>query len=160
MAENKGNENIDIKFNKEIDLIALLKIVWNGRKTLFISLIVFSFLGLFVAIFSEEEYSVSTTMVPQLNNSSSRMGGLSSLASLAGFNMDMSSGSNELSPILYPQIVGSTTFLTEIMNANYSFDELDEKINLFDYYTNYYNPGVLGIVKKYTIGLPGLILSS
>ncbi len=38
------------------------------------------------------------SMVPQIESPSSKLGGLSSLASLAGFDMDMSGGSNEISP--------------------------------------------------------------
>jgi uncharacterized protein involved in exopolysaccharide biosynthesis len=144
----------------EIDLIALAKVLWDGRRVVIKIVIIFAFLGLFVALFSKKEYTASTTMVPQINNSSSKMGGLSSLASLAGFNLDMNAGGNELSPMLYPQIVTSTEFQLEIINAKYSFEELDEEVTLFDYYMDYSKPGLFGVIKKYTIGMPGLIIGA
>lgn len=144
----------------EIDLIALVRSIWKGRRTIIKSIIIFTFLGLFVALFSQKEYTASTTIVPHLSSGSSKMGGLSSLASLAGFNLDMGSGDSELSPRLYPQILNSTSFLLEIINSEYSYDELQEEVTMYDYYLNYYKPGLFPIIKKYTIGLPGLILTS
>jgi uncharacterized protein involved in exopolysaccharide biosynthesis len=70
----------------------------------------------------------------------------------------MSGGAGDISPVLYPQIVNSTAFQLEIMNAKYSFDELDKEVSLFDYYINYYKPGLFGVIKKYTVGLPGIII--
>lgn len=157
--KEKNIDQID-KSSDEIDLIALAKTLWNGRRTVIITVIIFAILGLFVALFSPKEYTASTTMVPQINSASSKMGGLSSLASLAGFNLDMNAGGNELSPIIYPKIVSSTEFQLKIINTKYSFEELDEEVTLFDYYMDYSKPGLFGIIKKYTLGLPGVVISA
>lgn len=142
----------------ESDLIMLLTLFYNKRKSIFIILLVFILTGLFIAVFSQKQYTSSTTMVPQINNPSMNMGRLSSLASLAGFNLDMNKSELELSPLLYPKILASTSFQLEIMNAEFEFEELEEKHTLFDYYKSYYNPGVLGKLKKYTIELPFYLL--
>jgi capsular polysaccharide biosynthesis protein len=147
----KGNED-------EIDLIALARTLWEGRRTVIKTMFIFTVLGFIIAIFSPKEYTATTTMVPQVNNPSAKMGGLSSLASLAGFNLDMNMGGNEISPMLYPQILSSISFQLEIMNAKYKFEELEKEISLYDYYLNYYKPGLFSALKKYTIGLPGVIL--
>lgn len=157
MVEKEKNIDQIDKSGDEIDLIALAKTLWNGRKTVIITVIIFAILGLFIALFSPKEYTASTTMVPQINSGSSKMGGLSSLASLAGFNLDMNAGGNELSPIIYPQIVSSTEFQLKIINTKYSFEELDEEVTLFDYYLDYYKPGLFVVLKNYTIGLPRVI---
>lgn len=160
---NKDSSISSKKFKNqtdEIDLIALAKTLWEGRREVIVTTVVFMLIGLFVAIFSQKEYTATTTMVPQLNSPASKMGGLSSLASLAGFNLDMGTGGGELSPTLYPQIVSSISFQLEIMNATYRFEELEEEVTLFDYYMDYYKPGIFSIIKKYTIGLPGVILST
>jgi len=143
----------------EIDLIAIAQNIWKGRRTIIKTVIIFTFLGLSVALFSKKEYKASTIMVPQIDNTS-RVGGLSSLASLAGFNVDMNAGANAISPNLYPMIISSTGFQLEIMNTEYMFEELDKPISLLDYYLSVHKPGLFGIIKKYTVGLPGLILSS
>lgn len=144
----------------EIDLIALAKTLWERRRTVIKTVIIFVFLGFFIAIFSPKEYTATTTMVPQINSPSAKMGGLSSLASLAGFNLDMNMGGNEISPMLYPQIVSSISFQLEIMNTEYRYEEIEEEVSLYDYYLNYYKPGIFSVLKKYTIGLPGVILKA
>ncbi|MDO9592321.1 MAG: Wzz/FepE/Etk N-terminal domain-containing protein [Erysipelotrichaceae bacterium] len=144
----------------EIDLLALVKTFWNGRKTIILSVISGAILGIVVAMVSPVEYTATTVMVPQLgNDSQSKLGGLGGLAALAGISLDMSQGS-ELSPLIYPQIVSSIPFQLELMNAPLNFQEYTMPISLFDYYTKYSKTSVLGTVKKYTIGLPFVILKA
>jgi hypothetical protein len=144
--------------NDEIDLVALAKQVWKGRKTIFIALGIGAILGVFIALFSPKEYTAKTVMVPQLEGSS-KSGGLSSLAALAGISVDMSA-SSELSPLIYPQIVGSIPFQLELMNTPLDFVKVDRPVSLFEYYTEYSKPSLLSSVKKYTIGLPGILIGA
>jgi uncharacterized protein involved in exopolysaccharide biosynthesis len=155
-----NTEKKDPNKENEIDLILVARTLWNRRINILRIIIVFGILGLFVAIFSRKEYSASTTMVPQINNQSAKLGGLSSLASIAGFNLDMNMGSNEISPMLYPQILNSITFQLEIMNSEYSFEEFEEEKTLYAYYIDHYKPGVFTNIKNYTVGLPNLILKN
>ena len=144
----------------EIDLIALAHTIWRGRKRIIITVIIFALIGLLIALFSPKEYTVSTTMVPQLSNRSSKLSGLSSLAAMAGFNLDMNMETSELSPYIYPQIVQSAPFQLEIMNTPFTFSDVDHPVSIYKYYTEYYQPGILSLVAKYTIGLPGVIITA
>jgi len=145
----------------EIDLIALAKTVWENRKTIIKTTLIFFVIGLFVAIFTPKQYSVTTVMVPQVADGTSKLGGLSSLAAMAGFNLDMSTGS-QLNPNIYPQIVQSIPFQKELMYTKLNFEGFEEKISLYDYYTDpqYSKSNPLGIVKNFTICLPGTILKA
>jgi uncharacterized protein involved in exopolysaccharide biosynthesis len=144
----------------EIDLIQLAKTLWKGRKTVIISVAISSVIGIAVALLSPKAFTVSTTMVPQVSSNQSSLGGLSSLAAMAGFNLDMGGGDGSLSPLIYPQIVGSVPFLLELMNTPFTFSEAEKKVTIFHYFTEISKPGVLSIVKKYTIGLPFVILKA
>jgi LPS O-antigen subunit length determinant protein (WzzB/FepE family) len=145
----------------EIDLIALAKKLWLGRKTIFQTVAVFALLGVLVALLSPKEFTSTSTIVPQLGGESgSKLGGLGGLAALAGVNLDMQSQGTDLSPIVYPQIITSIPFQLELMNTPLNFQDYPEPVTLFDYVTKLQKPSVLGIVKKYTVGLPGLILSA
>jgi uncharacterized protein involved in exopolysaccharide biosynthesis len=144
----------------EIDLIAIAKTMWNGRKLMIRTVIVFIILGFAIAIFSDKEYTASSTMVPQLSSSKSKMGGLSSLAAMAGFNLNMNMESNELSPYIYPQIVQSVPFQLELMEAPLNFEGIDHPISIYEYYMEYAKPNVISVVTKYTIGLPFVILKA
>src|SRR6056297_1037144 len=100
--ENHNKARVD---SDEIDLIALAKTLWDNRRTIFRIVVIFTSLGLLIALFSKNEYTASTTMVPQTSNPTAKIGGLSSLASLAGFNLDMGAAGYDISPVLYPQII-------------------------------------------------------
>ena len=54
--------------DNEIDLIALAKTLWNGRKTVIKTTLIFMAIGLFVSIFSQKEYTSYTSFVPQTSD--------------------------------------------------------------------------------------------
>lgn len=158
MEEQKPNIEQKPAAEDEIDLIALAKKIWDGRKTIIICTLVGLVLGVFVALTSPKEYTANAVMVPQLGNNS-KLGGLGGLAALAGINMDMSQ-STELSPLIYPQIVSSVPFKLELMNTPINLSDFKEPVTLFDYYTKHQKKSLLGTVKKYTIGLPFLLIKA
>ena len=153
------NKKIAANEDDSIDIIALLKEFWGARKTILKITLVFFFLGLFVAIFTKNEYSASTTFVPLAQGKSSG-GSLGSLASLAGINLGGGVGSEEISPELYPQIVNSIPFQLELLKTPLTIEGQDQAVSYQDYYENIYSPGLLSTLKKYTLGLPGVLLSS
>lgn len=140
-----------------IDFIAIAKTLWGGRKTILISLGICTILGLAIALLTPKEYTVTTVMVPQA--STDKKSGLSSLASMAGIDMGMAQ-SGEVSPLLYPKIVSSNPFMLELMNTPVHFSEVDTLVSVYTYYTEVAKPGIIGTVKKYTLGLPGVILGA
>ena len=141
-----------------IDILALVKSLWAGRKTIIICTVIFMVLGLVAALTMKRTYTVNSVMVPQLG--SSRNSSLSSLASLAGFDMGMNlSSGSELSPLVYPQIVSSITFRRELLYTPLHFQKADKPVSIYTYLKEYTKPTVMGTVLKYTVGLPGVILS-
>ncbi|RXP45910.1 hypothetical protein EC396_15095 [Lutibacter sp. HS1-25] len=143
----------------EIDLIALAKTLWNGRKTVLKTTLIFMAIGLFVAIFSEKEYTASTTFVSQTGEG--KIGGsLGGLAAMAGINLGGMSSDSGISPSLYPQILNSIPFQKELLQTPLTIDGEKEKVTFAKYYTEIYSPGLFGYLKKYTIGLPGLIIGA
>lgn len=157
--ENNHSHNITDPDEDTIDLIALAKTLWEGRKTVILTVAIFAVLGVFVAIFSPVEYEAKTILVPQVQSKSSGMGGLSSLAALAGFNLDaMQGGSAELSPMIYPQIVQSIPFQRTIIHTPIKWENYAEPVDMLFYSDSLSKSSPLGIIKKYTIGLPGVII--
>ena len=140
-----------------IDIIALLQSIWKGKKLILKTGLVFMILGLFIAIFSQNEYTASTTIVPQ--SSSEKSGGsLGGLAALAGINLGSVGQQSSISPQLYPQILTNISFQKELLETLITIEGQDNKITYKEYYTNVYSPSVLSSIKKYTIGLPGVLI--
>ncbi len=151
MEQNKVAED-------EIDLIALFETVCAGRRTVIKYLIIFGLIGLFVAIFSPKEYTATTVMVPSTAEKG-KAGALGGLAAMAGINL--SAGSSEvIPPTLYPKVIKSVLFKRQLSEMKINSSENDEPISYKKYYLDVYSPGLLANIKRYTIGLPGLILGS
>lgn len=151
-----GNKSIGDNNEGEIDLLAILKILKIGKKTIIRFTVVFALIGLFIAIFSAKQYTASIILVPQVNQDQSG-GDLGGLAALAGINIG--GGSTEsISPNLYPKITESILFKKELLNVPLTFSHLDKEVTYQEYYLEHQKINVLSFIKKYTIGLPGKLL--
>jgi uncharacterized protein involved in exopolysaccharide biosynthesis len=142
--------------NDEIDLIQVAHTLWSGRRTIIKTMAIFAVLGVIFALTSPTEYTASTTIVPQLSDGQSRMGGLSGLAAMAGINLNMG-GTSEITPTVYPEIISSVPFQLELMETPLKFKDIEQPVSLYEYYTNYSKPTLTGTVMKYTVGLPSVI---
>ena len=159
----ENNQNIPPQHSPEedeIDLIALAKTLWNGRRTVIKFTLVFIAIGLFVAIFTPKEYTASTMLLPQTNKSSKLGGSLGGLAAMAGIDLGSSGGDGGISPLLYPEILNSIPFQLELLQTPLNFKGQNAPVTYAKYYTDIASPGLLGYIKKFTIGLPGTILSA
>ena len=146
---------------QEIDLIELLAKLWHNRGLIIKTTVVFMVVGLMVALFSPKSYTAYCEIVPQTSSSSST-NNLSSLAALAGIRVSNTSNTRTLSPYVYENIISSVPFRKDLMYTKFHFAEFEEPITLFDYYMNpeYNKPSVGDYIKRYTIGLPGVILGA
>ena len=143
----------------EIDLIELLKKIYLEKKFILKISILASLFGVIYALFQPNEYTSSTTFIPQLS-SGVKTGGssLSGLASLAGINIGSMESSSEFPPTLYPQVVNGVPFRVELLSNEITLN--NELVTVKDYLEKKSSFNILGTFKKYTIGLPSLILSS
>ncbi len=157
MDEN-NNYNNPYEEEEGLDFMALFRRLWDGRKAIIIWTVVFMLLGLVSALTMKRTYSVSSVMVPQMaskNNSN-----LSSLAALAGVDLGMNTSGTDISPLVYPQIVSSVPFRLELMNTPLHYAKADTAVSMLTYAKEYNKPSFMSKVKKYTIGLPFVILGA
>ena len=144
----------------EIDLKDLFIKIWAQRKLILIVTGIAIVIGLLVAFLSPVEYSASCTVVPQQTEKSG--GNLAGIASMMGVNLGSGMSGETLSPTVYPNIVKSAPFCSDIMQTKIITEKSSVPITLYEYYTEdkYKNKNLLSIIAKYTIGLPGTILSA
>lgn len=147
----------------EIDLTELLRKLWAKRGFILKVTVLFLLLGLFVALFSPVQYTSTCTVVPQSGKDKSSSG-LGGVAAMMGVNLGtamMNEGT--LSPIMYPEIIKSVPFTREIMKTKVIVEKSNGKpIALQDYYSDsqYQKFNILGMIKKYSLGLPGVLLGA
>lgn len=146
---------------QDVDLVELIQRMWINRGLIVKVTIGFMVFGLLIAIFSSKVYTASCDVVPQTSKSSS-VSKMSSLAALAGIDISQSQDVKTLSPYVYENIIKSVAFNKELMQTLIDFEEVDNPISFYEYYTNeaYNKPSVLSYILRYTIGLPGVIIGA
>jgi uncharacterized protein involved in exopolysaccharide biosynthesis len=148
-------EGKDINPNSDdIDLRDLLLPIWFARKQIIVISLICACFGAILGSMTPVSYTATTTFLPQ--TSQERGGNLGGLAALAGINLNAGGSGGEISPALYATVLASSPFQKRI---------LDSKINVAGgsityraYLANRPSSG-LSTLQKYTIGLPGTILS-
>lgn len=146
----------------EIDLIELIRHLWDGRKLIIKITGAFIILGLIIALTSPKQYKVETKLLPEAKSASG--GGaaalLSSLGGLGGFSMPLGEGADAIGPMLYPDVLKSTPFYLELLSTKvtYKTDNETLDITVFEYLNDHTKNSLMGVVKKYTIKLPWTIL--
>lgn len=159
MEQFQNQNNMPVE-EQEIDLVELIQKMWINRWLIIKVTGVFVVLGVLVALFSAKVYTASCDIVPDTGKSGNSK--MSSLAALAGVNLGSGEDVTALSPLVYENIMNGTSFRKELMQTKIDFEDIDKPVSFFDYYTSeeYNKPNVLSYIKKYTIGLPFVILNA
>ena len=144
----------------EIDLADLFRQVWVRKRVVWITALVVFFIGFFVAVVSPEEYESSVVLMPQASETSSGVGAgfLRQLGGLGGLGLGGNNTSGTLSTALYPEITKSTPFFLDILEKQMCFSVLDTTVTFTQYFNEIEQPGVLDYLKKYTLGLPRMLI--
>lgn len=112
MPENTGSSR-----ENEIDLLELAQKVWAERWLIVKWCAVAALVGLVVAFSIPKEYTAVVKLAPETSGGKTSMGGLASLASMAGINMGGMNSTDALAPDIYPDIVASVPFMTELFDV-------------------------------------------
>ncbi len=160
MDQIQNGNNMPVE-EQEIDLVELVRKLWLNRGLIIKTAAAFFVLGLPVALFSAKVYVASCDFVPQTSNSSGASK-MSSLAALAGINLNQMQDVKTLSPYVYEKILNSTTFGKELMMMPIDYEKADRPVSFFEYNTSeeFRKPSVGSYVVKYTVGLPALIINA
>ncbi|WP_396596520.1 Wzz/FepE/Etk N-terminal domain-containing protein [Dokdonia sp. R86516] len=149
----------DFFVDDKVNVSFLIDLLLSRKRFIIKVSILFFVVGLIVALFSKNYYTANTVLLPQVSSSEIK-GGIGGLANLAGIDLSGGNKSQNISPILYPQIFESLNFQRDVINEPIKFSDFEKKLSYKDYYTNHYSPGFLTLVKSYTIGLPSKIIKS
>lgn len=157
MTEENAKKNSG---TDEIDLIELVKKIWEQRKTIYKSVAIFFVLGLIIIIASPKEYKSEVTLLVESSSSMSGMSGLlqqfGGLAGLSGLGAMTSE--EALTPELYPDIIKSTPFLLKVLKARLTDERHDTTLTVFTFLDRYTRLGLGEVIMSYTLGLPFKII--
>ena len=124
---------------------------------IFLVVLTFAFvaIGVLVGSISPSKYESSIAFIPEVKTDD-LPGGLGGLASLAGVSVSGSSNGSVILPITYPQLLSSTSFKKKLLETK--LPSQNDSITYYQYLESLPVP-TIELVKKYTLGLPKLVLS-
>ncbi len=139
-----------------IDLLELVKAVWDGRQTVLKTVAVFIIFGLLVAFGSSEEYTSQVRLMPETQQQSA-LGGLGGLARQFGISAGPQQSTEGIPPSLYPDVTQSTVFLRELLDYEIAVPE-GGQATLMDYFKEQRGSSFLMFLRRYTIRLPYTVI--
>ena len=135
LQEIEKEKNIGIEKGSDIDWKELLNKARNGRKFIVVATAVFMALGLFSALTMTRQYTSTVTLVPELGKSSSSSS-LSSITSMLGLGgMSMGASADAYNITVYPDVVASTPFTTNLFKMRVKDPEEEIDTTLVGYLT-------------------------
>ena len=152
--------NQQVSEEDEIDLIELLKKVYLEKKFILKISLLAALFGVVYALFQPNEFTSSTTFIPQLSSGVKTGGGsLSGLASLAGINIGGTESSPEFPPALYPQVLESTPFKLKLLSSK--IITYNQNITVREYFLNKESSiNIFTFLQNYIFSLPSKLFSS
>lgn len=128
-------DNIEVQEKKQLlkeeDLLGLISKLLSKWKFIVVMTCCFMALGVIIAFSSIKKYTAEIMVAPE-SSSSVMSGGLSSLASMVGFDMGSIGGDDAIYPLLYPDIIQSLPFMASLFDVNVK--SLDGAIDTTYYY--------------------------
>ena len=145
----------------ELDLSELLSLIWKNKISILKTTTIFIFFGFIIAIFTPNTYTSTSKLVPQ-SSDKKNVGGLSGLAAIAGINLNNIYSGEVLSPSVYPIIISNINFQKELIYSKFNCEKSKQPISYYEYQTNkkYKKFSLIGILNKYVIGLPSIVLKT
>lgn len=143
-------------------LVEYLSEIRIKKKLIVTSFISFMVLGLVLSLSLRNEYRVSSTFIPQLQNAENSSSGVGALASLAGIQIGGNSNS-EIPADLYPKIVNSKRFALSAIERKIYVSEIDDSVTFKTYYHEFYEPDFYEILNqslsRFLSSIKGIFLS-
>ncbi len=130
------NEENEIVEGEDIDIMEILQKLWNEKMFIVKSAIYAAIVGVVIAFSIPKEYNTSSTLAPEQNSGGGISGSLGAFSSMLGISMGNKAGGDALNVGLYPDIVSSTPFITELFNVEVKVGKDKRTTTLYDYMNN------------------------
>lgn len=122
---------------KETDLVEIFFRLWNRKWIILMWCVWGAIAGLVIAFSIPKEYTTRVKLAPEASGSKGNMGGLGALASMAGFSTSAASGTDAVNPQLYPDVVTSVPFVTDLFDVEITPTDGKRPMRLREYILRY-----------------------
>lgn len=131
-TEETNLQEQPVSDNQEIDLVELARKLWQERRRIVRWCIAGAMTGLVIAFSIPKEYTVTVKLAPEIQGNKGTMGNIGALASMASINMG-GTGSDAVSPELYPDIVQSVPFMTGLFGVEVADKDGERRMTTYKY---------------------------
>ncbi|MEX0890456.1 MAG: Wzz/FepE/Etk N-terminal domain-containing protein, partial [Balneolaceae bacterium] len=122
----------------EIDLLDLIKTLWEGRKVILTSIVACLLLGLFIYFFGAREYESEAMLIQEQQQQQIGVNALQQ--QFTGRSLALQS--EGIPSTLYPRIIESAEFQLRLATREVEFESLDTTLTALTYFNEYYNPPI------------------
>lgn len=145
-------DDFDGPAREPVDLMPYVRTALKHWKAILLWACSGALVGILFGLSTPRTYTSTAVIAPELATRSTLSSGLSSLASLAGINMNTMALTDAMHPDLYPVVIRSTTFDVGLFDLPVSFTQNGALVqtDLYDYITHYTKAPWYGVV----LGLP------
>lgn len=123
---------------QDFNISDFFQILKDNKKKYFIVGGITFVVAAIIAFSLPKVYTSSVSLAPEFSQGLSLSGNMGAIASMAGINLGNLGGDEDaFYPELYPEIVGSTDFLEDLMTVKVTTDDASLTTTLEDYLTNH-----------------------
>lgn len=154
-------DNINNIINSEkgkLDIFEILGKIWQNKKFVAKCCGFSAILGVVVAFSIPKEYTTKVTLASEATQSSSNSS-MMALANIAGINLNRGNTKDALSPLIYPDIVYSTSFNIQLFDIPVILKGTDESILLKDYLKEHQKEAWWNNIMKFPFKILGWVVS-
>ena len=150
----------------QIHLSDLFFSIWDHRKLIAVITSVFIIYGVLLSLSITEQFTSTTTMMPNIEQRTQLPSALQQFSGLLGGGggvMQQGPSGDEINMLLYPDIIYSTPAMYNLIYEEVDVPNIEGKVTVKDYMLEHQTPSTLakvtGTFLKYTVHLPVTILS-
>ena len=138
MKEFDEFDDFDEGRGQSIDIMPYVHKALKKWKLILLWAFVGGVFGVVIALSTPKTYTTSAVVAPEITTRANS-GGLSSLASLAGINMNSMAITDAMHPTLYPVVINSTSFYVSLFDLPVTVATKDSLVHtdLYDYIVTY-----------------------
>ncbi len=129
-------ENIKNK-TKEIDIIGIIKKIWQDKKTFSIVTAISSVMGVIIALSIPKQFTTNVILAPEVSGTHGLSESLSDIASMVGMDIGGKGASiDAIYPEIYPDVLASSDFIIKLFDTNIRKKKDPKEQTYYQYLSN------------------------
>ena len=118
MSQKASRNTLQASFTGKIRLDVIVSTLFRHRRKYILPLSLTIVLTSAIMLCIPRYYQVQVKLAPEYTNGGGSLGGLSSMASMIGINLNSMTSNDAITPMFYPDVINSTDFLVPLMDVH------------------------------------------